>query len=351
MLTFQPKSSSVSGIVRVLARGGLVIAPSDTVYGLLVDATNEEAVKKLIAFKNRPWGKPISVFVADKRMIDKYADVNEKNRILLEELLPGPFTIVLPSKHNVSSLLESEKGTLGVRLPSHSFINELVQAFGKPVTATSANISGRPPHYQLSTLFNELSEQKKKLVDAVVDGKKLKRNKPSTIIDLTGEKLKILRKGDIVFSSSKTYITKSPAETRKLARYLMKKFPTNPKDKPAVFILQGNLGTGKTEFVRGAAEIFNVEKIISPTYVIYYEYIWGHKKDKKFVHADLYNLQHSDEFAPLGLDQFLKPGNVMFIEWGEKIGDAIDSIRPHAKLIWIKLRHLNENERELVVES
>lgn len=343
MLTVQPKTSSMGQILAVLKKGGLVVAPSDTVYGLLVDATNEQAVKKLIAFKNRPWGKPISVFVSDRAMLEDLVDPGTSKQTL-QELLPGPFTVILPSRGRVSSLLESEKGTLGVRLPNDQFIRELVKRFGRPVTATSANISGRPPHYQVKTLFKELSQEKKKLIDAVVDGGVLKRNKPSTIVDLSKGKLTLLRKGDVVFLSSKTYLSRSPSDTRRLAQYFLRKETEVLKKKPVVFILQGELGTGKTEFVKGAAEVFGVRNIISPTYVVYYEY-------DHFVHADLYTISDPEEFKPLKLERYLRSGQVLFLEWGERIGDTIDAYKKKAKIIWIHLKHHGEKERTIHISA
>ena len=119
--------SAVQQTVSILRAGGLVVAPTDTVYGLLVDATNERAVEKLIQFKSRPPGKAISIFVENLHMMDKYVTISPAQRSLLEILLPGPYTIILESKHKTSKLLESEIGTLGVRVPNYDFITDLVQ--------------------------------------------------------------------------------------------------------------------------------------------------------------------------------------------------------------------------------
>ena len=92
--------------VKVLKNGGLVIFPTDTVYGLLCDATNEKAVKKLIAFKNRPPGKAISVF-CDFNLLDGLVTITEGQKMIAKEILPGAFTLILSSKHKVNKLLES----------------------------------------------------------------------------------------------------------------------------------------------------------------------------------------------------------------------------------------------------
>src|SRR3989344_3634264 len=172
-------------VIETLACGGLVISPSDTVYGLLVDATNEKAVEKLIQFKNRPPGKAISIFVSDISELQSQVTVDKQQLGLVKELLPGPFTVILASKSKVSPLLESEKRTLGVRIPNYQFLLELVKKFGKPVTATSANLSGRPPHYSISSFLNDIPDTKKNLIDLIIDAGTLPRNKPSTVVDLT----------------------------------------------------------------------------------------------------------------------------------------------------------------------
>src|SRR3990167_9369430 len=98
----------INNTITVLKSNGLVIFPSDTVYGLLCDALSEKAVKKLILFKNRPPGKAVSVF-CNFEMIEKLVKMNKQQRKIIKEILPGPFTAILPSRHNINKLLESEK--------------------------------------------------------------------------------------------------------------------------------------------------------------------------------------------------------------------------------------------------
>lgn len=335
---------------QILKAGGLVIAPSDTVYGLLVDATNEEAVKKLISFKSRPWGKPISVFVSDFGMLEKYVMVGtEKTHVSLHELLPGPFTIILPSKHKVSNLLESEKGTLGVRIPDYVLINRLINTFGKPVTATSANISGSPSHYSINTLLRELSDKKKKLIDLIIDAGTLPRNKPSTIVDLSESEIKILRKGDIVFSKEKKYKSESQNQTAKIAQYIFKKLLGQNITGPVVFIIEGELGVGKTVYVKGIGEMLGIENIISPTYVVSYEYDVNKFQIKKLIHFDLYNIQDKEEFKYLGIEKILTKGNILCFEWGEKAGEIMNILKRKGKIVYVKMKYVDEKRREIQV--
>lgn len=329
-------------VLKILQKGGLVVFPSDTVYGLLIDATNEEAVHKLMEFKSRPAGKPISVFVTEKKLKD-LVQVSNKQHKMFSSLLPGPFTFILKSRHKVSKLLESEKGTLGVRIPDYKPVNELVEKFDKPLTATSANVSGRAPHYSIDSLLKQLSVKKRKLIDLLVDAGKLPRNKPSTIVDLTMPKLKVLRQGDFKVSETKTFISKSVVQTITIAKDLLKKQTAR---QPLIFILQGELGVGKTIFVKGIGEALGIDDIISPTFIVYYEY---EIKKGKLVHVDLYNLTDSEEFKYLGLEKYLRPGNILCFEWGEKAEPLIDVLRKKGRVIFVKMDYMNEDIRKIKV--
>ncbi len=343
-------NKTIDEVIAILKKGGLVVSPSDTVYGLLADATNEKAVKKLIKFKNRPFGKPISVFVSDFSMLKEQVEINETQLKTVEELLPGPFTIILKSRHKVSNLLESEKGNLGVRMPDFKFINELAKKFNKPITATSSNISGRSPHYSTKTLLNELSDKKKELIDLIIDAGDLPRNKPSTVVDLTEAKIKIVRQGDISFNEEKKYISESPSQTKKIAEFIFKKIIDKKITKPLIFILQGELGVGKTVFIKGIGELLGIKNIISPTFVIYYEYevhLRGVLFKNKLVHIDLYNINDPEEFRYLHLEEYIKKGNVLCFEWGEKAGEILPLLKKTGKVVYVKMKYIDDKKREI----
>lgn len=338
------KTLIITQALKTLRRNGLIIFPSDTVYGLLTDATNKKAVEELINFKNRPPGKPISVFAADFKMLQELVEVDKNKLLMLKQLLPGPFTVILPSKHKVCPFLESEKGTLGVRIPQYQLINQLIQKFSQPVTATSANLSNQSPHYSIDSLLNELPKSKKRLIDLIVDAGKLPRNKPSTIIDLATSQIKILRQGDIVFISSKKYISSSPSRTKKIAQFVLKKIFNGASKKPLVFIIEGELGVGKTVFVKGIGEYFGIKNIISPTFVIYYEY-------GNLYHFDLYQIEEKEEFNHLGIENYLKPGNILCFEWGEKAGEIFDLLKSKGKIVYVKMRYISEKMREIEINN
>jgi len=347
MKTIKLKSNNINQVINntitILKSNGLVVFPSDTVYGLLCDATNEKAVQKLIEFKNRPPGKAISVF-CNFELINKLVKINKQQQKIIKEILPGPFTVILSSKDKVNKLLESEKGSLGVRVPSFQLINRLIQEFGKPVTATSANLAGRSPHYSIKTLLNELSNKQKRMIDLIVDAGKLPKNKPSTVIDLTHPDVKILRQGDVDFSRSKIFLSKSTEETKNIAKKIFKEIRRPAENKPLVFIIEGELGVGKTVFVKGLGENLGIKNIISPTFVIYYEY-------ENFYHFDLYQIEEKEEFKHLGIEKLLKPGNILCFEWGEKAGEIFDLLKRKGEIVYVKMKYVDEREREIIIKT
>jgi L-threonylcarbamoyladenylate synthase len=284
--------------LETLRSGGLIVVPSDTVYGLSVDATNKEAVKKLIAFKSRVPGKAISVFVGSLKRAHEYVDISDSQKQLLESILPGAYTIVLPSKHVVAVEIEAENGTLGIRVPDYDFNNTLVKKFGKPVTATSANQAGRPPHSSIESLLKSTPEQKKHLIDLIIDAGKLARKKPSTVVDFTTENFEVLRAGEVSvpMSNAKEFVSSSELETQDIAQKLLRENLNVLSQKPLVFMLYGDLGAGKTIFVKGLGKALGVNNIISPTFVITYEYDVHNDKVDMLHHFDLYRIAESEEF-------------------------------------------------------
>lgn len=344
------KNTELQRCINILKTGGLIVAPSDTVYGLICDATDERAVKKLIQVKNRPLGKPISVFSDGFGMMDRLVEIAH-HKEMLKRLLPGPFTIILPSKHATCPLLESERKTLGVRFTTFPWIQELVHMYGKPLTATSANISGRSPHYEPNGFINELTAEKKRLIDYIVNKGKLPHNKPSTIVDLTGSTVQLLRKGDILPVDECSFTSTSSQETKRIAAFLIEKYAQKMEKKPLVFILEGEMGVGKTVFAKGLGKYLGAKDIISPTYVIYYEYLIKKDTLNMFLHADLYTIEESEEFSHLGIEDYLKAGTVICIEWGNKIGLLFEKIKEKSKVIIIEMNYKSETERTISVKE
>jgi tRNA threonylcarbamoyl adenosine modification protein YjeE len=104
------------------------------------------------------------------------------------------------------------------------------------------------------------------------------------------------------------------------------------------------MGVGKTVFVKGIGEKLGINNIVSPTYVIYYEY-------KNFYHFDLYQIEDREEFGHLGIDKFLVPGNTLCFEWGEKAGEIIDLLSDKGNIVYIEMKYISESEREIIVKN
>ena len=185
--------------VRILKRGGIVVYPTDTAYGLAVDATNAKAVKKLYQLKGRNFKKPIHVIVF-RDYCNTVVYCSKAAKKLIEKFWPGPLTIVLPLKAKGKSwkMLSGGTGTIGIRYPAHKTAGRLVEALGKPITTTSANVSGGSDSYSIS----QVKKQLKKVISRYstniyfLDGGKLSKTKPSTVVSLVG-RVKILREGPI----------------------------------------------------------------------------------------------------------------------------------------------------------
>ena len=331
----------------VLKKGGLVVVPTDTVYGLSVDAKNTQAVTKLLNFKDRPRGKAISVFVNNIETATKYVSFTKGNKEIVDKLVPGPYTFILPSLHQVDRRLESETGTLGIRIPEYPFILKMVNSIGRPVTATSANLSTSSPHYSVQSFLNSLSSKKRAMLDLIVDGGKLPRNKPSTVVDLSSDQVSVLRRGDIDFSTAENYLSKSTAETKKIGKMIIENRIDILENKPIVILLQGELGSGKTQVVKGIGSKLGIKNIISPTFAVYYEYKIVRKGLGYLYHVDLYNVAEREEFRPLGLEKLLKPGNVIAIEWGEKSSQIIDALKRNAIIIYLTIDYINRSVRRI----
>lgn len=337
----------------VIRNGGLVVYPSDTVYILAVDPTNKSAVKKLLSFKNRWVGKAISVAVLDKEMALKYVKLSQNAENIYANLLPGPFTIVSEGKHKVAKGIEAENGTLGIRIPDNKYILDLVKSLGLPVTATSANLSGRTPNYSVESFLRPLSKKKIAMIDLIVDAGKLPKNKPSTVIDATNPEIKILRRGDLITGNSQTLISKSEKETGKIAGFLLKKALDKNIDKPIVFGLSGELGCGKTVFSGSVGKMLGIkDKITSPTFVIYNEYKLNGEVWKKFLHFDLYRLGNKYEFEEIKfLDTFGPPegGSIIAcIEWPENMGEEyFKKLKKRVNYIAVNFSYVDTNTREI----
>src|SRR6185436_16922211 len=139
-------AATLERAVRALRHGGVVVYPTETLYGLGVDATDEEALKRLVTLKGREEGKPISVLISDTAMLERVAaSVSPAAVRLMSRFWPGALTLVLPAAPGLSPLLTGGSGTIGVRHSSHPLATALVAELARPLTSPSANPAGAAP--------------------------------------------------------------------------------------------------------------------------------------------------------------------------------------------------------------
>ncbi len=331
----------------ILNSGGLVIYPTETCYGIGADATNQGAINKLLEYKTKKYGKAISIAVCNKKMAKEYVILNEIAENIYNNYLPGPITVVSRSKNKVTKKVEADDGTLGVRIPKYILVLKLIKEFGKPITATSANVSYKKTPYSVQDILDNTSKKQQNLIDLIIDAGELPKNKPSTVINTTLNEPKILREGDVNLKLPKIFISKSERETKNLAKKLIQKNKDLGK-KPIVFALQGELGTGKTQFTKGLGKALGIKEIIlSPTFVLVKEYNLKIRNNLKLFHVDTYRMFEQEEFVDIGFKDMVEQPNVIAIEWAEKVSKILRKLKNSVHLTWIKFEYQGENIRKI----
>ncbi|MCX6737734.1 MAG: L-threonylcarbamoyladenylate synthase [Candidatus Parcubacteria bacterium] len=191
LLTPENLQSTVDATVKIIKEGGVIIAPTDTVYGLLADATNEEAIQKIYNIKNRPEKKSLPIFVRDITMVKELAVISQEQQSYLEKNWPGKVTTILERKNNIN-IFGVEYKTIALRIPSYPFINLLLERINLPLSGTSANISGSPSSTKIDEILKQF-ENKEMQPDLIINAGNLEESQPSTIVDLTQADIKIVR--------------------------------------------------------------------------------------------------------------------------------------------------------------
>jgi L-threonylcarbamoyladenylate synthase len=180
--------------VETLRAGRLVAFPTDTVYGLGADPFSDSAITALYAAKGRHEEKPLALLLSDAGDVSRLAlDVSAATQRLMERFWPGPLTLVLPASPSLPELLRAGRPTVGVRMPDHSVALALLKAFGGPLAVTSANRSGEPDCLTADEVEAALGDA----VAVLLDGGRSPGGAPSTVADLSGPALRILREGPV----------------------------------------------------------------------------------------------------------------------------------------------------------
>lgn len=180
----------------VLRQGGVVLYPTDTLYGLGADALSDEALAHVVAIKGRDTHKPIHAIVSDLAMAERYGEMHALVRMLVRELPRGKATFIVRKRIGFETGIMRGVSTFGFRIPDSEFCASLLQAFGGPITATSANRSGEAPPSDMDSILAQLGERAASVALAL-DGGELPPSLPSTVIDLSAAEPVILREGAV----------------------------------------------------------------------------------------------------------------------------------------------------------
>lgn len=185
-----PQGRHIARAAQVLRDGGIVVYPTDTVYGLGCDITSKHALERIIRIKGRDPKKPMSFVCSDLTHISHYARVSNFAYRILKRFLPGPYTFVLEASREVPKLLLTKQKTVGIRVPDHRVALALVAELGNPVLSTSASRQGIDPLGTAAEVNGSLGRE----VDLILDVGVLPLV-PSTIVSLVDDEVKVLREG------------------------------------------------------------------------------------------------------------------------------------------------------------
>lgn len=194
------KQNELQKAAKILASGGLIAFPTETVFGLGVVFDNSKSYKRLIEVKRRPPDKPFTLMCSDVNEIEHYAEVNEMAKALINAYMPGQFTIILKAKEGLPDYVVSKEGNVGIRISGDENVRKLIKLVRKPLLVPSANKSGEQPLTNSKDVEKVFSNE----IDAVIEGES-NSNVPSTIV-LVDNGVHILREGIIKESDIKNLL-------------------------------------------------------------------------------------------------------------------------------------------------
>ncbi len=193
----RPEERLIRSAVDIIKKGGIVAFSTETVYALAADAYNEKAVKKIYRIKRRDPENPLSIFIKDQKEINEYVErIRPVGEFLMREFWPGPLTLIFHSKNPKLKHLMGGTGKLGVRVSSHKLVNTLLTRCEVPLTATSANVSGRRSCSSSSAVRYYFNNR----IEMILDSGRSNCPFPSSVVDLSSEDILLLRQGAISLS-------------------------------------------------------------------------------------------------------------------------------------------------------
>lgn len=189
-------------VANILNKGGVIVYPTETLYGIGAAASNDNAVERIFEIKGRPHGKPIPLLIKNLEMLFRIAHSSDLASAMAKEYWPGALTIILELKETLPELITCGTGKIALRISSHPFLQSLFNVISEPLTSTSANVSNGPNLSDPKELFETFNGK----VDLIVDSGKIPESRGSTIVDLTLDPPRVLREGDINSAILKEFI-------------------------------------------------------------------------------------------------------------------------------------------------
>lgn len=184
----------IASALAALKKGGVILYPTDTVWGLGCDATNEDAVKRVFEIKQRPGAKSLVLLASDLDMVARYVRKIPDVAIDLVEVNDMPMTVIYPGAEHLAPSTVAEDGSVGIRIPISNFCLELIRRFHKPIVSTSANISGDPTPLEFEDIPNEICDAVDYVVPADMLEDKIATGHPSQIIKVEVDgRVKVIR--------------------------------------------------------------------------------------------------------------------------------------------------------------
>lgn len=186
-----------------IKKGGIIIYPTDTIYGIGCDTSNQSAVQRIFRIKRRDINKPILIITHSLREVEKLVKIFPQNAKKIANVFwPGPVTMVFEARENLFSSIVSREGKIAIRIPNNQFCLRLCEKCSAPIVSTSANISGKPENVDMNYIINTFGN----IVDIIIDAGDLSGNLASTIVDISGEYPILIREGLISYDRIKSVL-------------------------------------------------------------------------------------------------------------------------------------------------
>ncbi|MCD6575901.1 MAG: threonylcarbamoyl-AMP synthase [Nanoarchaeota archaeon] len=196
----KPNRDGIEEAVKILKKGGIIIYPTETAYAIGCDITNKKAIKKLYKIKKRPKSKGTTAIVSDIEMAKKFGKISKLEEKIVKKFMPGPLTLIVPKKKKIPDIANKE---FAFRISKNKIARKLSKLLGKPIAATSANLSGKKPIYEINKIKKIFANK----IGLIIDAGDLEKKKVSTIVKVEDGKIKVLRKGVITGRTIKSIKT------------------------------------------------------------------------------------------------------------------------------------------------